>query len=309
MRELANALIDHLQSHWGDLDLVTPAGFATGLRTVGNVPDDANPLQIESWVRSFGEVRVNAASSELPGLGWRVGDSFVIETGKGRSPQERNITIPHEFGERLHHVINDELTARGIPAVEWGERFWDAMGVELVAPLASFRTAAVKSGLDLVDLAKPLSFEATVYRIKEAFEDDVPLFAVYAGNAGAWKPRQGHHGDAWVVRASAWTKRWLGCGYVNGRECLRIPRRDQPIHDDSWVREVCSKRRSLLVNTSEVVDGRLLESTVILRGKFYGKEPAWVMAVGIERRYAHLLRAQVALADPVERTGSFRRLF
>lgn len=223
MKELANALIDHLRSYWGDLGLVTPAGFAMGLRSVGNVPDDATPPQIEFWVRSFGELRVNAASSEVPGFGWRVGDSFVIETGKGRSPQERNITIPHEFGERLHHVINDELAGRGLPAVDWGERFWDAMGAEIVAPLASFRTAALKSGLDLVDLAKALSFEATVYRVKEAFDNDVPLFAVYAGNAGEWSRGQGYRGNTWAVRASAWTKRWLGCCYVNGREFRAAP--------------------------------------------------------------------------------------
>jgi hypothetical protein len=309
MRELAIALIDHLQSLWGDLALVTPAGFAASLRVVGNVPEDATPFQIESWVRTFGEVRVNAAPPDLPGWGRSHGDSFVIETGRGRSRQERSITIPHEFGERLQPLINEELSIRGLPGVGWGERFWDAMGVDLVAPLAGFRAAALKNGLDLVDLAKSLSFEAAVYRLKEAFEDDVPLFAVYAGNASAWKQGQGHHGDEWVVRASAWTKRWLGCGYVNGQECLRIPRRGQSIHDDSWVREVCSKRRALVANTSEVVDGRLLESTVILRVRFYGKEPAWVMAVGVESRYAHLLFAQVLIADPLERTGSFRRLF
>ena len=309
MRQLATALIDHLRSTWGDLGLVTPAGFATGLRSVGNVPDDATPFQIETWVRGFGEVRVSAASSEVPGFGWRVGDSFVIETGQGRSPQERNITIPHEFGERLQQMINDELTARGVPEVEWGERFWDAMGVEIAAPLASFRTAALKCGLDLVDLAKAISFEAAVYRLKEAFDNDVPLFATYSGNAGEWNRGQGYRGTTWAVRASAWTRRWLGCCYVNGREGLYIPRRAELINDDSLVREVCSKRRALLVNTSDVVDGRVLETTVILRGRFYGKEPAWVMAVGVERRYGRLLRAQLELADPLERTGAFGRLF
>jgi hypothetical protein len=309
VRELAVALIDHLVSLWGDLALVTPTGFATALRVVGNVPDDATPFQIESWVGTFGEVRVNAASPSLAGWGWSKGDSFVIETGRGRSQQERNITIPHEFGERLQHVMNDHLIACGLPAVDWGERFWDRMGIELVAPLAGFRTAALRCGLDAVDLADPLSREACVYRLKEAFADDVPLFVVYAVNGAEWKRGHGYEGDEWVVRASAWTSRWLSCGYLDRREILHLPRRGDRIHDDSLVREVGRKRRNLLVQTSEVADGRLFESTVILRGGYYGKEPAWVMAVGVERRFAHLISAQLALADPLERTGSFRLLF
>ncbi|MEX0750748.1 MAG: hypothetical protein WD359_08045 [Dehalococcoidia bacterium] len=309
MKELASALIDYMLAQWSDLALVTPAGFATALRIVGGVPDDASPWHLEAWVRRFGEIRVGAASPELSGWGYQQGDSFVIETGKGRSVQERNITIPHEFGERLHVLINEELQARGVASVDWGERFWDAMGVELVAPLASFRAKALRNGLDLIELADRLSFESVVYRAQEAFEYDVPLFAVYAGNAGNYEKGRGYDGDVWRVRARAYTKRWLSFGYLDGQEQIHIAGRGAFIRDGSLVREVCAKRRSILARTCDVVGRREVETTVLLRARFYGKEPAWVMAVGVERRYDHLLRSQVALADPIERSGTLGDLF
>jgi hypothetical protein len=287
--------------------LVTPAAFANALRIVGEIPDDASPLFMEQWIARYATVRVNAAPEELPGWNHKRDGKPVIETGRGRSPEERNLTLVHEFGECLRESINAELESRGLSALTWEERYWDGLAVEIVAPLASFRRAARENGLDVIDLFKPLSFEGVVRRMKESFDQEVPLFVVYAKDA-AWR-RGGGHEQRWTVATSAWTKQWMGIGYRGKRELIPLPRRGISITPGSFVDDVRRRNRALLVHA--LVDSIVpqVQAEVLLRPRAYGRDVAQVFAVGVERRYGNLLSPQIQLVGPEERSGRFEQLF
>ena len=181
MKQLAKSLCDFLLQTYGDLALVTPAAFAAALRAVGHIPEDASPTHVRYWITNLVAVRWEAAPTSLPGLNYEEEGSSVIETGRARGSIEANLTLPNEFGECLERLIDDELAVRGMPALGWRERDWEKMSIELVAPVATFKAAARKAGLDLTAFPQ-LSYESVVYRMKEAFDDEAPLFAVYYGN-------------------------------------------------------------------------------------------------------------------------------
>lgn len=288
---------------------VTPAVFADALRTVEKLPADASPLFFEQWISRYATVRVNAAHSSVAGFNYTIDGEVVIETGSGRSAEERNITILHEFAESLRGSINAELAARGMSAIEWEDRYWDGLAIEIVAPLAIFRKDAQQNGCDVIDLFRPLSFEATIQRVAEAFESDVPLFAVYAKNDSLWVRGEGYRGNTWSVAASAWTKRWLAHAYESGREQLRIPRRGTRARQGSCVDDVRRRGRALLVHTRDRVAGRTVEVDVLLRPRSYGREVAQVFVVGVEKRYGHMLAPQVQLVAPDERQAEFGQIF
>jgi hypothetical protein len=110
MRDLARRLCDHLIGTYFDMAWVTPAVFAEALRIVEDLPVDASPLYFERWVSRYATVRVNAAHSSVPGFNYTVDGEVVIETGNGRSAEERNITILHEFAESLSRVLKNSMT-------------------------------------------------------------------------------------------------------------------------------------------------------------------------------------------------------
>ena len=309
MNELARHLCDYLLATYGDMAWVTPAVFANGLRIVGELPADATPLHFELFAKRYARVDVNAASPAIAGLNYRDGNQLVITTGRGRSTAERNLTIPHEFGELLRNAMNAELARRELPLIDWEDRAWDAMAAELISPIGTFRAAARKSGLDLIDLADPLSFEAVVQHMKNAFEDQIPLFAIYAKNAGGWERGRGFSSSAWQVAAASWTKLWLRYGYDEGRESLVLPRRKAPLREESIVDRVRRTRRSLLVSTTDHVGGRLVETVALVRPRSYGREVAQVFVIGVEKAHAPILAPQVALVAPDACSARFAEVF
>jgi hypothetical protein len=207
----------------------------------------------------------------------------------------------------LRGEINAELRGRGRNALEWEERYWDGLAVEIIAPLAAFRRAARESGLDIIDLFRPLSFEGVVYRLKDAFEDTVPMFALYARDAG-WR-RGGFGEEQWLVAASAWTKQWLGVSYRRRAEYLTLPRKHAPIRPGSFIDDVRRRKRPLLVHASGDVEGTPARIDVLLRPRAYGQNVAQLFAVGVESRFGHLLAPQLQLVAPEERDGTFAQLF
>lgn len=309
MNDLAKSLCDYLLQTYGDLALVTPAAFASALREVGQIPDDASPTRIRYWIANLVQVRWEAAPSSLSGLNYLHDGSSVIETGRGRGSVETNLTLPHEFGECLQRCVNQELSERGFPALDWLERDWDKMSVELVAPIAIFKSTARKSGLDLTAF-RELSYETVVYRMKEAFDEDVPLFAVYYANRSKWVRGKGFQGQDWRVRASSWTRRWMQYGYVGRREVLRLPRRGDECATGSVIGEVrLQNRPGVLVHARHSEGARTVESDVLFRLRCYGRDPAQVLAVGVEASHAHMLQPQVTLLDVDDRQASFTHLF
>lgn len=309
MKDLARRLCDYLIGVYGDMTWVTPPVFADALRTVEKLPADASPLYFERWVARYATVRVNTAHSSLAGFNYTVDGEVVIETGNGRSPEERNITILHEFAESLRGPINAELTARGMSAIEWEDRYWDSLAIEIVAPLAIFRRAAQANGCDIIDLFRPLSFEATIQRVAEAFESDAPLFAVYAKNDSVWVRGEGYRDNTWSVAASAWTKRWIASAYDNGREHLPVPRRGARARQGSCLDDVRRRGRALLIHTRDQVAGRTVEVDVLLRARSYGRDIAQVFVVGVEKKFAHMLVPQLQLVGPDERHAEFGQIF
>jgi hypothetical protein len=193
--------------------------------------------------------------------------------------------------------------------IEWEDRYWDGLAVEIVAPLAIFRGAAKQNGLDVIDLFRPLSFEAVIHRVAEAFKNDVPLFAVYAKNDSAWVRGEGYRGNTWSVAASAWTKIWLGHAYDSGREYLRVPRRGASARPGSYLDDVRRRGRALLIHTRDQVAGRTVEVDVLLRPRSYGRDIAQVFVVGVEKRYGSMLAPQLQLVAPDEREADFSQIF
>lgn len=309
MKEFARSLLDHLLATYGDIGFVTPAAFANALRTIAELPADATPLHLEQFFRTVSDVRVNAAPTEVVGVNYREGDRAVIETGRGRSIAERNITIPHEFGEVLRCEINALLRERGLPTIEWPDRAWDEMAVELISPVAAFRHAAQANGLDIMDLSGPLSFEATVIQLKASFEDSIPLFSVYYRNGARWERGRGFESDSWEVGQSAWTKAWFGHGYERGREVLVLPRRKMPLSAGSVVDRVRRTGRALLFHAQQRTWERLIEVDVLIRARSYGRDVAQVFVVGVAKPHAPILRPQIDIVGPDECTGPFSDLF
>lgn len=309
MTDLARKLCNYLLEMFGDIGLVTPPAFANALRVVAEIPYDASPLRLESWIRQYVDIRIDAAPPSLAGWNYQEGDRGVIETGRGRSVEERNLTIPHEFAERLRLAINDELARRGSQGIDWPDRAWDAMSAELVSPLAAFKKAAQENGVNVVDLAKPLSYEATVRHLGTAFDDALPLFAVYYKNDSTWERGKGFAGNTWIVAQSAWTGRWLAHAYRNRREILNVPRRHAGIRAGSLVDEVRHKGRALLIHASDEIDGRPVETDVLLRSRSYGRTVAQVFAVGVAKAYSHVLQPQLQLVAPDERDAVFATIF
>ena len=308
MKELAKSLCDFLLQTYGDLALVTPAAFAAALRAVGHIPEDASPTHVRYWITNLVAVRWEAAPTSLPGLNYEEEGSSVIETGRARGSIEANLTLPHEFGECLERVIDDELAVRGMPALGWRERDWEKMSIELVAPVATFKAAARTAGLDLTAFPQ-LSYESVVYRMKEAFDDEAPLFAVYYGNRSKWVRGKGFQGEDWQVRACSWTRQWLRYGYVDGRELLRLPRRNEECALLSVIGEARSRRNAILVHTLDRAGARIVETAVLFRRRCYGRDPAQIFVVGVEASHAHMLQPQLALVDAEERQATFSQLF
>lgn len=307
MRELATKLCDHLLNLYGDIGFVTPAAFANGLRAIANLPEDATPLHFELFIRPYVDVRVG--SPDLAGFNYDERGRGVIETGRGRSIEERNITIPHEFGERLRNAMNEELAVRGVPGIDWPDHAWDTMAVELVSPLAAFRRKAQENGVDLIDLAKPLSYEAVVRQTKSAFDETLPLFAAYYRNNGQWESGRGFSGSVWIAAQSAWTKKWLGHAYASGRELLPLPRRTSPLREGSLVDDVRRTRRALLVHARSEVHKGALETDILIRTRSYGRDVAQVFVVGVAKSFSHILTPQLQLVGPDERHAAFEAVF
>lgn len=309
MKDFADRLCDHLLKTYGDMMFVSPPVLANAIRVVAELPEDASPLHFEQWVSKFADVRVNVASSELPGWHHSLDGRPVIETGRGRSVEERNLTIPHEFGEILRDALNEELGRRDLLGIHWEDRAWDQLAAELMFPITAFRSAARKNGCDILDLRGNLSFEAVVMRLKEAFDDEIPLFAVYAKNATEYNRGVGHAGDEWRVARSAWTKHWMRHSFSGRQEILRVPRAHDHVPEGCLVDEVRRKGRALLVHTTDRAGNSLVETSILLRPREYRQGVAQVFVVGVEKRYGSALAPQVQLVGPAERTATFAQVF
>ncbi len=309
MNALVGRMLDHLADVYGDLRLVTPASFANAIRHLGQFPDDASAFFIESWMSQYVTVRLNAAPPSVVGVHYHDGAGFVIETGRGRSHGERNISMVHEFGEILQSMINPELKQREQPSLDWGEREWDQMAVELLEPEDRFRRDARNNGLDVIELAKRLSYEATVVRLGEVFEQSVPLFAVHYRNDGDWERGRPDLNERWSVATVRWTNPWLKYGYDSWREVLRIPRPKEALRAGGIVAKVSQLGRAVLFHTVDEDAGRQIETDVLVRPKLYAGRPGAVFVVGVERQWGHLLLPQVQLLSLEERTGTFDQLF
>jgi hypothetical protein len=311
MKDLARRLCDHLLSAYGDLGLVTPSVLASALRTVDNLPTDASALHFEQWVSRYATVRVNAAPSSVAGFNYKVNGRVVIETGTGRSNEERTLTILHEFTESLRDPVNAELTERGLSPIEWkdNDSYWDKVAIEIVAPLEIFRRAATQNGCDVIDLFQPLSFEAVTIHLTEAFERDVPLFVVYAKNDSEWIRGEGYSGDSWSVASSSFTKVWLKHAYINGDEQVRVPRRGERIREGSLLDCVRRHGRAELVRATHRIGTRRLEIDVLLRPRRVAGRVAQVFAVGVEKGFGYLLTPQLQLVAPRERQAEFSQIF
>jgi hypothetical protein len=158
-------------------------------------------------------------------------------------------------------------------------------------------------------LFKPLSYEAVINRLQEAYDHSLPMFALFYRNT-SWVKKQGYTDNVWRVGASIWTKAWMNVGFPEGEECLYIPRRDARLVLGSIAEEAGRRRKALLVHTSDAIASPTpTEVEVIVRPKFYGPDVAQIFVVGVLRSRSSVLAPQIQLLGADERQASFHRLF